>query len=265
MAFNFAPLTSLLSSRCNGISHRLIPHRCGSDGRLSLLGKSRRCGLSLIEVTISIALLAIVSIGLIGSVIYLIRQARENRAHYYAVQYANNYVGLLSAADYKNLGSPDLESDDFELMFISSEEDPIIKYSNNEKTDHAIELKIWFEFTGWGKVAAATEKSLTITLPSNHKNWESNEWARSYMTITKTPSGRGGQGQVVRVISNGDNTLSVVRDLTGTDTSEGLAVVPEVGSDIIINNGKTVRMYIKWGNGRAYRTLIREIIIARPL
>jgi hypothetical protein len=114
-------------------------------------------------------------------------------------------------------------------------------------------------FTGWGTVQSASNNGLTATLPTGQQNWVTNEWAGHYVTITEGT----GRTQIMRITANTGNTLSVTRDLTGTSTT-GWTLNPDSSSRFYINDGKTARIQVTWGNSQNFRTVDRTVFVRRP-
>jgi len=129
---------------------------------------AHRCrGFSLIEIMIAVMIAGVVSIAFMSAVIFMIRQNGENKQHYNAVQAANYFGGLVSAASYEKLGAPGLESDDFEKQFDYDDENPYEYAVDPQYEEKSHKLDVWFEFSGWGDVDSASNTSLTADLPDN--------------------------------------------------------------------------------------------------
>lgn len=216
-------------------------------------------GLTLIEILVALLIAAFVSITFMASIIFMFKQNAANRNHFYALQVANKYISMISAADYQRLGDPNVDTDAFEAQFNYEEDDPLDVKTDPQYEEFSETVEIWFEHKGWGFVDSSTDKVVDVVLPSNQEPWEANEWAGQYMTITRGT----GSGQVVRIVSNDSDSATVTRDLTGASTTDGFIVPPDGTSRFVINNGKTVIVTVSWGDGDGYRTIQREILIPR--
>lgn len=219
------------------------------------LRKTRK-GLTLVEIMIALIIAAVASIAFMTSIVVMLHQTAENRRHALGVQMAEYYQSLALAASYHRIGTASVEDTDFEFLFTHTADNPLEVLSDSSHPDRSLAYRVWFEVTGFGEVSSASSSSLTAALPAGQQ-WNVNEWQNNYLTITQ---GRG-RGQIMRIVSNTANTLSLTADLTGANTSQGFRIVPDDTSRFVINNGKTVRIAISWGDESDHRVIRRSVLI----
>lgn len=234
---------------------------------LRRLGKAPRPkAVTLVELMFALVIASFVSIAFMSSVIYMIRVNKSNAAQLDALAIASYYQGLVMASDRSKIGNMGLATSDFEFQFNKynpavsaiANSGPKIEYADPNNAAKSPQYRVWFEFTGFGTVASATANTLRANFPANQKTWKTNEWTGSYVTITKG----FGNGQVMRVRSNTGDTLTLTRDLTGA-TNTNWEIIPNNTSEYNINNGRTVRLFVSWGDGSGDKTITRTMFLRR--
>lgn len=221
----------------------LFPHRRGS-----------RRAVTLVELLAAIGIIAFMTMAFAGALSYNVQSIEANRRVAEALQVAQFYEGRLFGSAYQALGSPEIDSDSWEAQFADTQQYVVEEAGQQPRT-----YTVTFRHTGWGGVASATETTLTADFPENQEEWLTNEWAGQYVVITR---GRGA-GQIMRILSNTADTLSVTRDLTGA-VSEEWTVIPDGTSRYNINNSKTVEMTVTWDGPRSEEAFRRVVTIPRP-
>lgn len=213
---------------------------------------------------IALLLAAFMSITFISAVVFTLRQTAANRQHTKAMSIATYYQNLVMASDYFKIGETGLDSNDFEQQFHFDEDgnritesNPLIVHADPDYPDESTAYQVWFEFTGYGTVSAASANSITATFNSLQEEWEANEWIGNYLTVT---TGRG-RGQIMYITSNTGTSLTATGDLTGTNTGVTFARIPPVDSQFVINNAKTIRIYVTWGDEEGHRQIVRQVQI----
>ena len=216
---------------------------------------SFRKGFSLVETMIALIIAVTVSLAFVVTVILMIRQNAANKAQLLALETADYYQGLALAADYKKIGTPDVSDDDFEAQFKATEQNPLTVIADPSDPEDSARFDVFFEVTGFGEVSSASASTITASLPGGD-SWEANEWEHNYLTITK---GKG-KGQIMRIKSNGTNSMNLTADLTGDEDVE-FKIIPDSSSHFVINNGKTVRLTVTWGEGESHETIHRTVLL----
>lgn len=213
----------------------------------------RRRGVTLVELLISAGLLALIALSFMLGVAYNVRAIESNRRVMEALQVAQYYEGLLFGSNFTQLGRPNLEDDVWEYRFST---DQVYTVDDGKTTPHSYNVS--FRHTGWGDVLTAGSNTLTANFPSNQDQWIPNEWAGQYVVISR---GRG-EGQIMRILSNTNNTLNVTQDVAGNSNTPW-AVTPDDTSRFFINNGKTVHMTVTWEGMRPGMEFNRTVLIPR--
>lgn len=217
-----------------------------------------RKGVTLVEVIVALVIAGFVSLSFMGAVIYSIKATDSNKAHFLAMQTANVFTGRLAASNFGVLGHLDMDANSFEAPFKAREANPLTIYADPVNESHSLEMKIWFEFTGWGTISSGTVDSLTATFPAGVSSWKPNEWQGHLVTII-LPSGLA---HVMRIKSNTSNSMNLTADLSGEDDVPLANAIEEDGV-FIIDNAKTARMFIEWGDGQDYRRIVRQVVVRR--
>ncbi|MBN1516802.1 type II secretion system protein [Candidatus Sumerlaeota bacterium] len=200
-------------------------------------GKRRTRALTLIEVVVGMAVLALMSISLVGLMLYGSGATRLN----------TNYIAAKNIA--QGL---------FEMMYIDEFADvnptnyPNIDYNdaNPVYLDAAIDIrcKVDYEFKGIG----IAESGTATTLYDADADWENNEWAGDTLFIV-CDDFNNTSGQYAQITGNTNNTLTL---------GSNLAVSPKNTSCYMINNGKTVEITTTWRyKGQAYSRTVESLIV----
>jgi len=227
--------------------------------RLFKKSKRRDQGLTLAEVMISLVIASVTTIAFMSSIIYLIAQSKQNKQQFEALQIASYYQSLTRAADFAKLGEPGLPTNSFEAQFNFRENSPLLVRSDPQFTRQATTCRVYYQVTGWGRVSTASGTSINVTtFPSTQSAWTPDEWSGSYISFV---AGRG-VGQIMRISGNTANQLNLTADLSGATTAP-FTVTPDSTTDYFINNGKTVRVIVSWGNGSSFRTITRTLLRPR--
>lgn len=215
---------------------------------------------TLVEVLVAALIGSLASIATIGSIVYAMRSNADNKAHMLALSAAAAQEGLVRAGSYARIGEVSTASTPtaFEYQFRYSKAAPFTLSSDPSLGGKATSFKVWYDYTGFGTVGSATSNTLTAAFPANQSPWKTNEWTGSYVEIV----GGMGVGQIARIISNTGTTLSISTDLTGASNTSW-QTTPNSGSTYTINNGKTVRINLSWGDAKDFRTLQRTVVIPR--
>lgn len=214
----------------------------------------RRRAVTLVELLAAIGIIAFMTLAFAGALSYNVQSIDANRRVVEGLQVAQYFEGLLHGSSYQALGDPTLDQNAWEAQFATDQTHVIQEQGQQPRT-----YRIAFRHTGWGAVGSATETTLVADFADNQQDWEANEWAGQYVVITR---GRGA-GQIMRILSNTGDTLSVTRDLTGAQ-SEGWTVVPNDTSRYAINNSKTVHVTVTWDGPRQEESFRRMVTIPRP-
>ncbi|MCC5877058.1 MAG: type II secretion system protein [Candidatus Sumerlaeia bacterium] len=211
-------------------------------------------GVTLVELLISAGLIALISLSFMLGVAYNVRAIESNRRVMEALQVAQYYEGLLFGSNFTQLGQPNLDEEAWEHRFSVNQ-----TYTVDDGRTNPHHYNISFRHTGWGDIAAAGSNSLTASIPQNQDEWITNEWVGQYVVITR---GRG-EGQIMRILSNTNNTLNVTQDVSG-NSSIPWAITPDNTSRFFINNGKTVHMTVTWEGMRPGMAFHRTVLLPRP-
>jgi len=209
---------------------------------------------TLVELLAAIGIIGFMTIAFAGALSYNVQSIEANRRVAEALQVAQFYEGRLFGSTYQALGDPDIDSGAWEAQFADTQEYVVEEAGQQPRT-----YTISFRHTGWGAVGSATASTMTADFPENQEEWITNEWAGQYLVITR---GRGA-GQIMRILSNTADTLSLTRDLTGAQ-AEDWTVIPDSSSRYNINNSKTVEVTITWGGPRREEAFRRVVTIPRP-
>jgi type II secretory pathway pseudopilin PulG len=214
----------------------------------------RQKGMVLVEAVFAVAIIAITTLAFISAMVFTARQAEVNTQHLYGVNLAVKYASMIRASTPAYLGDQAAPSGAFARLFLT----PQTVYSNPSEPSASTIYNVSFTFTGWGSVASATGNSLTASFPAGLSAWNTNEWTGHYVTITEGL----GRTQIMRIQSNTANTLSLTADLTGA-TSTNWSLNPDSTSKFYIDDGKTARITITWGDGSRHQTINRTVFVAR--
>ncbi len=226
-------------------------HRCPD----MMSPRPLRRGFTLIETVFAMVIVAVTSIGFMASVVYSARQSAANTDHLYAVHLAGKYAAMIRAGNFAQLGDTNTSATEYESQFLT----PVTVRPDPQFPTSTQQYTVTIRFTGWGRVQSATNNGLTATLPTGQQNWVTNEWAGHYVTIT----GGTGRTQIMRITANTGNTLTVTQDLTGA-SGTSWTLNPDSTSQFFINDGKTARVQVSWGNGQNFRTVERVVYVRRP-
>jgi Tfp pilus assembly protein PilV len=212
--------------------------------------------MTLVEVLVGLFITLVAALGFIGAMIYAQRANRTTRDYLYANQFMSSLQMMVQASNFDRLGESTTTGTQYEAQFLGT----ISAYGDPRNTRLTPLMRASFQFTGFGNVASATNTTLRASFPSGVSSWQPNEWAGHYVTISRGT----GFGQVMRIVSNTADTLTVTADLSGA-TTQGWAIVPDSTSRFLIDASKTVHItvnYTDW-TGRQ-RTLRRTVVVPQP-
>lgn len=218
--------------------------------------RRRNRALTLVEIMIALLLATFISLGFMGSVVFMLRQNAANKQHFMGVQTANYYQALLWAVDFDIIGD-----DDGSNQFEASETSPLIVKSDDQYDQYAINYRVWFEHEGWGRVTSSTGTSITVDLPDNQDPWVVDQWKDNFVTIYDPA---GDNGRIALIVGNNANTLTTTTDLSGAISDQAFSNPPAADSVFFINNGKTVNITVQWGDGQDYKTIQRSLLRPCP-
>lgn len=208
----------------------------------------------MVEAVFAVVLVATTTLAFVAALIFSARQAETNSEHLYAVHLAAKWGHMLRAANPTRLGDQSTSGTAFEQQFYTPQS------VSGDPTHPAVapQYTVTCRFTGWGAVTSAGANNLTASFPAGVDPWIPGEWVGHYVTITAGT----GRTQIMRITANTANTLSVTADLTGaTNTTWGQT--PDTTSRFFINDGKTVRVRVTWGDGSRHQTVDRTVFIRR--
>ena len=211
-------------------------------------------GMVLLEAVFAVAIIAITTLAFISALVFTARQAEINTQHLYGVNLAAKYAAMIRASKTEYLGNPAAPANAFSRQFLQ----PQTVYGNPSEPSAGETYTVSFQFAGWGGVASATANTLTATFPPGLSPWKTNEWIGHYVTITEGL----GRTQIMRIKSNTANTLSLTADLTGA-TTKNWTLIPDTSSKFYIDDGKTVRISVVWGDGSRHQTVNRTVFVGR--
>lgn len=213
-------------------------------------------GMTFVEVMVGLFITLVVAMGFVGSIIYAQRANRATRDYLYANQFMSSIQMMVQASNFDRLGDPATTGTAYEAQFRSN----ITTYGDPRNSAVTPPMTASFVFTGFGNVASATNNTLRASFPQGVSSWQPNEWAGHYVTISR---GRG-VGQVMRIVSNTADTLTVTADLSGA-TTQGWAITPDSTSQFLIDASKTVHITVTYTDrsGRQ-RILRRTVVVPRP-
>ena len=214
----------------------------------------RQKGMVLLEAVFAVAIIAVTTLAFISALVFTARQAQINTEHLHGVNLAAKYAAMIHSCKPVNLGNSAAPSNAFARQFLS----PHTVYGNPSDPSAGPAYTVSFLFTGWGGVASASPNTLTATFPPGLSPWRVNEWVGHYVTITEGL----GRTQIMRIQSNTANTLNVTSDLTGATTTNW-TLTPDATSKFYIDDGKTARITVAWGDGSRHKTINRTVFIGR--
>ena len=215
---------------------------------------SRTKGLVLVEAVFAVVLVATTSLAFVAALIFSARQSETNSEHLYAVHLAGKWGHMLRAANPTRLGDQTTSGTAFERQFYA----PQIVPGDPTHASVAPQYTVTCRFTGWGAVSSAATNSLTASFPTGVDPWIPGEWVGHYVTITEGT----GRTQIMRITGNTASTLAVTADLTGATTTPWTRT-PDSTSRFFINDGRTVRVRVTWGDGSRHQTVDRTVFIRR--
>lgn len=177
-----------------------------------------RSGTTLVEMVVSAFLLAIISLSLIGTLIFASSMTRLNGHAVVARNVTQSFIERMQMDDFDHIDATTY---------------PDIDYNANPPVwlDHALGItcRVQFVFKGFGTLEDSSANNLTDATAA----WAQDEWAGDTVFLT---SGIGA-GQYALIDSSTPNTLHL---------PESLDVAPRKGTQYLINNGKTVQITVSW-------------------
>lgn len=219
--------------------------------------KRKRLGFSLLETLIAVLIAAFVSIGFIGSIIFMVQATGKNRKHLNAMRTVEYFQGYVLASKYADIGKAGLPSTEHEYTINTyTPESPLTYKVDKTHASESHEFKVGFSITGYGSVIEADAFSMRVDLPDSSPAWETDEWAGNYVTITTG----FGEDQIMYIKSNTADRLNVTADLTGLTDVEWLNI-PKEDDTFVINNGKTVRIHLTYGDESDFETITRSVLL----
>lgn len=216
----------------------------------------RRRGVTLVEIMIALAVVSTISLFFMSSIIFTIQQTRANRDHINALQIIDYHMGLLKVAQFAELGEPPTSIPTWETQNFNFRDATPKPVKGDPNDPDSTTYNISFEFSGWGVVQSATDTTVTVTIPSNHRAWTANQWVDNYVSVIP-PVGRA---QIARIVGNNSNTLTITTDLSGLVNDQEWERLPAAGDIVRINDGKTVTITVRWGDGQDHRTIQRTFL-----
>jgi len=208
-----------------------IPRR----GRIPRSATDRSTGgFSLLEIMITLPILAICSLALVSVTVFASRLSRIVCNQVAAKNIAQSYFERMAIDDFSHVTSANYPS----VTLTSS---PPLYLDHVRKSKCTVDILI----TGYGTANSGSANSLV----DNTANWTPNEWVGNMLLLTHGT----GRGQRARIIGNTVNTLTV-------DTA--LNPPPASDTQYAINGGKTVRITTRWSYlGKEYRARIESLVI----
>lgn len=205
-------------------------------------------GVTLVEIVISMLMLALLSITVISSVIFSSRGARLNTNALAAKNIAQGWFERMAADDFGNVTPPDnTASGGIWNPTGAGYEDIPTTSATPVWLDRALGIPcaVDFAFKGFGIASGGGSSSLTDSSVS----WETDEWEGDTLYLIDGT----GSGQHAEITSNSATSLSI----DGTFT-----VPPDNTTKYLINNGKTVEITTTWFyQGEPFTQTVESLII----
>jgi len=212
--------------------------------------------MTIIEVTIALSLLLIVTLSSFSAMTLSARGGRYSQGELYATELINRTIeDLRSSAisgGFARLGTNQAP----ESKFLAAQ-----NYTMNPSAvnNYNLNFSVTCNFMGAGTIAAAAATTLTANFPANFPAWTANQWTGHLAMIT---SGNG-RGQIAYIVSNTATTLTICQNLDGTGGG-GWYVTPAAGDSYLIDNGITVQIVSSWTQRATQRSLTRTALIPSP-
>ncbi len=230
---------------------------------------NRSRGMTLVEVTIAIALAAMLSAGMYASAIYTMRQTAKNLEHIYAVQLASSEAAAVRAARFDKLRvDPDtLGNGDFEKRFAQTQ-----SVTMNPVDPHSPTYTAEYEFAGFGTgitPASGGSNSWYFHIPEHSADWEVDQFKGHMVVIT----GGAGANQVMYILGHEEtktqsgmrrSRATLTSDLTGTHSGSSYGwpgINPNINSRYAIDYGMYCNVKVSWGDGAGYKTVTETVYV----
>lgn len=212
-------------------------------------------GVTLVEALFAVGIFALLAVGFMTTLVASMRATGRAVLEIAADNFATKIIeemqlrNKMSIEEYDKLGDPSAPVDDSFLKTFVASSDP-------QNPSRSVEFRAQVRFKGFGKVASATQNSLSAAIPNGFPSWEVDEWKGCPVMIKK---GKG-SGQIAYILSNTSSDLSITRNLDGSAGASWLTS-PDSSSYFEINGGKTAEVTVRWiyrGQPftRVYRTLV---------
>lgn len=198
----------------------------------------------LLEVVVSILLVALLSVTVISSITFTSRGARLNTNAIAAKNIAQGFFERMAADDFGNVTPPTGG-----IFHPTNGGYPNIDFSSVPPIwlDRALDIRcrVDIAFKGFGIASSGSTGSLTDSTQS----WETDEWAGDTLYLVDGT----GAGQFAQIASNTSTALTL---------ASNLSVAPGSTTKYMINNGKTVEITTTWFfQGTSYTETIESLII----
>ena len=194
---------------------------------------AKRRGYTLIEVVMAMLILAIMSSGVVTSLVFGSSMARIN----------SNAIGA------KNVAQGFFEQmavDDFEDINATNYPDIPLAAEPPVWLDQAMGIRCAADFTFKGTGIA--EGGTSTSIQDNDADWVAGEWVGDTIYLV---DGKGA-GQYGQITGNTRTTLTF---------SPGLTFSPDATTVYMINNGKTVEVTTRWSyRGKPYTATIESLV-----
>lgn len=221
---------------------------------------SSKCGMTFIEVLISIVIVSIVSIAFYATAVFTMKQSISALERTYAMQASKSLATRLRSSKLTNLikNPASMDNPSFERTNFSNLTGTI-NFDTQSSRQNPITYKI--DLVGFGNFV--TETGVTVNkykllLPARSADWKENQFAGSMVTII----GGAGQNQIGRIVSHKASTAQgqnkLVTDvvitsdvsLTGTNLTAVWKERPDDSSMFLINYGITANIKTTWDDGK---------------
>lgn len=210
-------------------------------------GKRRtlpQAGFTLIEILIATFIFALLTISMIGSIVFSSRATRLNTNAIAAKNVAQGFFERMAIDTFANVNPPpggiyDPPQGGYADIGFAAEPPVYL--------DEALGIRcqVDFDFKGYGRVESATLTDVQCTQVS----WEYNEWAGDTLYLVSGP----GAGQYSLIASSTSNELHL---------AEPLLFPADSSTRYMINNGKTVEITTTWMfQDRSYSQTIESLVV----
>lgn len=225
--------------------------------------------MTLVEVTIAIALAAMLSAGMYASAIYTMRQTAKNLEHIYAVQLASSEAAAVRASRFDKLRTKpdDLGNNDFEKRFAQTR-----SVTMNPTDPHSPTYTVEYNFTGFGTGITPAPGGNTkwyFHIPDHSADWEEDQFKGHMVVIT----GGTGANQVMYILEHEEtkrqsgirrSLATLTSDLTGNNSGSSYGwpgINPTINSRYAVDYGMYCDIKVSWGDGAGYKTVTETVYV----